>query len=236
VRPLSLRAGPPRAGTRALLLGGGQKRVPAEPVRAAANYESLRRTRLSVISDAACRAFYRRHGGVAYRSALHPATMLCATDPDGRRPFRSACSGDSGGPLVVGSTLAGIVSWGLRCGGDLDPTVFTDPSAHRAFLTSAAPVLGPVGSGDPAVLTGEPRVGATLTCATPRWLRQPDRITYSFDSYRFGRGRITRESGASTTYVVRSADGGRLVSCVATGSNAGGFETSRPSAALRIED
>ena len=81
--------------------------------------------------------------------------MLCATDPDGRSPFRSACTGDSGGPLVVGSTLAGIVSWGLRCGGDHDPTVFTDPAAYRAFLTAAQPVIAPVSSGAAAVMTGE---------------------------------------------------------------------------------
>ena len=91
--------------------------------------------------------------------------MLCATDPDGRAPFRSACTGDSGGPLVAGSALAGIVSWGLRCGGDHDPTVFTDPAAYRAFLTSAQPALAPVSSDAPAVISGTAKVGATLTCA-----------------------------------------------------------------------
>ena len=233
VKPLALRSRAPANGARALLLGAGQKTL-RKPVQAAANFESLRKATLAVISDGACRAFYRRHGGKAYRSALRPATMVCATDPDGRKPFRSACSGDSGGPLVVGATLAGIVSWGLRCGGDLDPTVFTDPSAYRPVLTAAAPVVGPIGSGDPAVLSGEPKVGATLTCASPAWLRQPDRIEYSFDSYRFGKGRITRQEGTATTYVVRPADAGRLVSCVATGSNGGGFESSAPSTALRI--
>jgi hypothetical protein len=43
---------------------------------------------------------------------------------------------DSGGPLVVGSTPGAIVSWRLRCGGDKDPTVFTDPWAYRSFLAS----------------------------------------------------------------------------------------------------
>ena len=234
VKPLALRSRAPAKGTRALLLGAGQKTVPRKPVQAAANFESLRKTTLTVISDGACRAFYRRHGGTAYRAALRSASMVCATDPDGRRPFRSACSGDSGGPLVVGSTLAGIVSWGLRCGGDLDPTVFTDPAAYRAFLTAPAPVLAPVSDGAPALLTGEAKVGATLTCTAPAWLRQPDRIAFAFDSYRFGKGRITRQKGAGMTYVVRATDAGRLVSCVATGSNGGGFETSTPSAGLRI--
>jgi len=234
VAPLRLRTAPPRAGTRALLLGSGQKSVPKKPVRAAANYESLRKATLSVISDAACGAFYRRHGGRSYRSALRATTMVCATDPDGRAPFRSACSGDSGGPLVAGSTLAGIVSWGLRCGGDHDPTVFTDPAAYRGFLTAAAPLLGPVSSGAPAILTGEARVGATLTCASPPWLREPERLRFSFDSYRFGKGRVTRQQGAPPAYVVRSADAGRLVTCVVTGITGGGFESAAPSASLRI--
>ena len=144
--------------------------------------------------------------------------MLCATDPDGRAPFRSACTGDSGGPLVAGSTLAGIVSWGLRCGGDKDPTVFTDPAAYRGFLTAAQPVAR---AGQQrtrrAADPGEAKVGAKLTCQSPPWIRQPDRITFSFDSYRFNQGRETRQQGSSATYVVRTQDAGRLVSCLATG-------------------
>jgi hypothetical protein len=84
------------------------------------------------------------------------------------------------------------------------------------------------------VLSGESRVGATLTCASPPWVAQPARITFAFDSYRFRRGRVTRPQGPSPTYVVRAADAGLTVSCAATGSTAGRFETSRPSAPLRI--
>jgi hypothetical protein len=232
--PLSLPSKAPGRGAPVLLLGGGQTSVPSKPVQSASARTSLRKATLTVISDGACGDFYRRRGGKAYGRALRPATMLCATDPDGRAPFRSACTGDSGGPLVRGTTLVGIVSWGLRCGGDHDPTVFTDPTAYRAFLTAPAPVPGPVSSGAPAVLTGEPRVGATLTCTSPPWVRAPAKITFAFDSYRFGQGRVTRQQGASATYVVRGADAGRLVSCAATGSNAGGFETTTASTALRI--
>jgi secreted trypsin-like serine protease len=234
VRPLTLPAKAPGHGAPVLLLGSGQTSVPSKPVHSAAAGSALRKAILTVISDGACADFYRRRGGKAYGHALRPATMLCATDPDGRAPFRSACTGDSGGPLVRGTTLAGIVSWGLRCGGDRDPTVFTDPTAYRAFLTAPAPVLAPASSGAAAVLTGEARVGATLTCAAPPWVREPAKVTFSFDSYRFGKGRITRQQGASAAYVVRTADAGRLVSCSATGSNGGGFETTAASAALRI--
>jgi trypsin len=232
VTPLTLRAAAPARGRRGLLLGRGQKRVPR--ASAAANYERLRKATLSVISDGACGAFYRRRGGPELRSALRPGSMLCATDPDGRVPFRSACTGDSGGPLVVGSTLAGIVSWGLRCGGDRDPTVFTDPAAHRAFLTSPTPAVAPVSSGEPAVLSGAARVGATLTCASPQWVMPPARITFSVDSYRFRQGRRTRQQGPLPTYVVGPGDRARSISCIATGETAGGFEATRPSAPLHV--
>jgi hypothetical protein len=233
-KPLTIRTHQHKAGQPALLLGRGQKTVPKHVVRSAGNYEKLRKATLKVISDGACGAFYRRHGGKTYRSAFRSVGMLCATDPDGRRPFRSACSGDSGGPLVVGTRLAGIVSWGLRCGGDKDPTVFTDPSAYRSFLLAPSPVLAPVSSGERAVLTGEARVGATLTCTSPPWYRQVDRVEFSFQSYRYQHGTITRQQGASATYAVRSGDAGRLVSCAATGINVAGFETSQPSVADRV--
>ena len=229
VTPLRLRRTAPARGTRAVVFGAGQTSIPR-----VAQLPSLRRATLATISDGACRDFYRRHGGRRYRSAVRPATMVCATDPDGRKPFRSACTGDSGGPLAAGSTLAGIVSWGLRCGGERDPTVFTDPAAYRDFLKAPAPVLAPVAADAPAVLSGEARVGATLTCTSPGWLRQPTRLTFAFDSYRFGRGHTTRQDGPSATYVVRPADAGRLVACLATGSTAGGWETTRPSEGLRI--
>lgn len=232
VTPLTLRAAAPARGRRGMLLGRGQKRVPR--ANAAANYERLRKATLTVISDGACGDFYRRRGGPALRSALRPGTMLCATDPDGRAPFRSACTGDSGGPLVAGSTLAGIVSWGLRCGGARDPTVFTDPAAHRAFLTAAMPAMAPVSSGEPAALSGEARVGATLTCTSPAWVTQPARITFSFDSYRFGQGRRTRQEGPLPTYVVGHGDSERWISCTATGETSGGLEATKPSAPLRI--
>jgi hypothetical protein len=229
VTPLRLRRAAPARGTRAVLFGMGQTSVPR-----AAQAPALRRATLAVISDGACRAFYRRRGTGSYRSALRPRTMVCATDPDGRRPFRSACTGDSGGPLVAGRTLAGIVSWGQRCGGDRDPTVFTDPAAYRTFLLDPAAVLAPVATDATAVLAGEARIGATLVCTPPARLHEPTRITFAFNSYRFGRGRTTRQDGPSATYVVRPADAGRLVACTPTGSTAGGYEATRPSEGLRI--
>jgi hypothetical protein len=39
---------------------------------------------------------------------------------------------------------------------------------------------------------------------------------------------------ASNTYAVRPEDAGRFVSCLVTGSNAGGFETTEPSEAMRV--
>jgi secreted trypsin-like serine protease len=67
---------------------------------------------------------------------LDPRTELCAggTGPD-------SCYGDSGGPLVVKGgrgqrMLAGVVSWGDRCGGRL-PGAYADVAALTPWLRRA---------------------------------------------------------------------------------------------------
>ena len=86
----------------------------------------------------------------------------------------------------------------------------------------------------PAVISGTAKVGATLTCESPSWIVQPDRISFAFDSYRFNQRRVTRQQGAAATYVVQKRDAGRVISCTATGSNGAGFETTAPSGSLRV--
>jgi hypothetical protein len=147
VKPLRL-VGPDRrrlirAGQGVRLLGRGATRPPrAYGGRSArllaGRRDRLRRTDLRVLSDASCARFWRRA-----REAFNPVTMLCAIDPDRRAPFRSACMGDSGGPLLAGRTgawaLAGIVSWGGRCGADRDPSVFTEVHRFAAFIGDPSP-------------------------------------------------------------------------------------------------
>ena len=226
------------AGRRVRVIGRGSTTPPPKAVGTAAAIKGLREADLIVWSDARCREFHRRHGGRTYRSAFDVATMLCAGDPDGKKPFRSACVRDSGGPLVTRAgpkwTLTGIVSWGLRCGADLDPTVFARVDNEARFVAAAEPVWAPIPGDQPATLTGDAKVGATLTCAAPPWVLEPDLLTFVFSSYRFGKGRITRQDSTRATYVVRTADAGRYISCSAVGRTAGGFVAAKPSKDLRI--
>ena len=86
----------------------------------------------------------------------------------------------------------------------------------------------------PAVISGTAKVGATLTCQSPTWIRQPERISFAFDSYRFNQGRVDAPAGRVSD--VRRAKAGRRgdSSRAGDGLNGGGFETTEPSAALRI--
>jgi hypothetical protein len=240
VKPVALAASSAAAaGRRVRVVGRGSTTPPPKAVGTAAAIKGLREADLIVWSSARCRDFHRAHGGRTYRSAFDAATMLCAGDPDGKKPFRSACVRDSGGPLLAraGSTwlLAGIVSWGLRCGADLDPTVFARVTGEAAaFVADDDPAWAPIPSDQPASIAGEARVGATLTCTAPPWVSEPDTVAFVFSSYRFGKGRLTRQDSARATYVVQKADAGRYVSCSAVGRSAGGFVAAKASKELRI--
>jgi secreted trypsin-like serine protease len=227
-----------RTGSRARVLGRGLTRAPRRAVGAQDGSAPLRAASLRVLSDRSCRAFYRRRGGSVYRSAFRPAGMLCAGDADFPRPTPSACVRDSGGPLVARRarawTLLGTVSWGLRCGAEGDPTVFTDVPRARAFVTAAEPVWAPSAGEQPATVTGDARVGGTLTCAAPPFDQPAAEVEYRWTSYRFQRGNVVRQESSSTSYAVRGEDAGRLILCTAIGYTAGGSSESRPSAGARI--
>jgi len=47
---------------------------------------------------------------------------------------KDACLGDSGGPLVVGNTLMGIVSWGIGCGREGIPGMYTNVANYVAWI------------------------------------------------------------------------------------------------------
>lgn len=47
---------------------------------------------------------------------------------------KSGCYGDSGGPMTIAGRLAGIVSWGPRCGSDKHPSVFTDVAYYHEWI------------------------------------------------------------------------------------------------------
>ncbi len=85
-----------------------------------------------------------------------------------------------------------------------------------------------------ASVTGEGRVGATLTCAAPPFSGAPTEVLYRWTSYRFQRGNRVRQQSASPAYVVRPEDADRLVFCTAVAWTAGGVAESRPSPGLRV--
>lgn len=55
--------------------------------------------------------------------------MVCAGEGG-----RDGCQGDSGGPLLLASRIAGIVSWGIGCGRDGLPGVYTNVAVLDGWL------------------------------------------------------------------------------------------------------
>jgi secreted trypsin-like serine protease len=203
----------------------------------------LRQTTLQTISDARCASYWRHYPNPAYhRNGFFGDVMLCAVDPRHGLPAhalrRSICQGDSGGPLLVrggagGFEQAGVVSWlGDRCGEG--PSVFAQVAALRAFIDQRDEPWAPVPADQAATITGDARVGATLTCASPPWKVAPTRIKYEWTSYRSLQGNLDVQHGPSPTYVVRQADLGRFVRCEAVGITAGGYATTRAAETARI--
>ncbi len=101
--------------------------------------------------------------------------MICAGGATSTGLPIDTCQGDSGGPLVSGSTLVGIVSWGIGCAGEddgrqirLTPGVYTRLGAYLPWLAKRG-----IGSDEPVTAPGAPTgVSATVTGAdeiTIRW-------------------------------------------------------------------
>ncbi|XP_005282343.2 coagulation factor XII isoform X1 [Chrysemys picta bellii] len=90
--------------------------------------ESLQEAVLPVIPHEQCRS-PELHG------ARITADMLCAGYLEGGT---DACQGDSGGPLVCEeqgrATLRGIVSWGVGCGEQDKPGVYTNVARYLAWI------------------------------------------------------------------------------------------------------
>jgi secreted trypsin-like serine protease len=205
--------------------------------------KGLRQTTLRTISDATCASYWRHYPNPAYhRNAFVGGVMLCAVDPRQGLPARalrrSICQGDSGGPLLArdraGSFVqAGVVSWlGDRCG--TGPSVFAEVAALRAFIDQRDEPWAPDPAGPPAKITGDARVGGTLTCTSPPWRIAPARIEYRWTSYRSLRGDRQVQRGPSPTYVVRPSDANRFVRCEVTGITAGGYASPAPAESPRI--
>ncbi|MCP3802148.1 serine protease [Allokutzneria sp. A3M-2-11 16] len=71
------------------------------------------------------------------RLTFDPRTQTCAAAPG-----RDVCKGDSGGPLMAAFSgrmhLVGVVSWGVVCGDQSKPAVYTKVSAFTDWIRSVA--------------------------------------------------------------------------------------------------
>ena len=224
VAPVRLGGSPLPA--QATILGMGRPVAPGSGASPGTFYDTtLREAPLRVMSDADCARKYRRargNGGERFDAAR----MLCGIDADGAAPLFSGCNGDSGGPFYSGTpavpVVHGVVSWGgLRCGADHLPSVFTDVSRFRAFVTDPTPAWAPTTTGTAvATLKGARRVGGRLTCVPPRFGNGATRFTTTW--LRVDRGR-QGTAARTKTYRVRRADRGHRINCRVTASNAGGY-------------
>ena len=99
----------------------------------------LQEVDVPVVGPAVCEEALRREG-LGQRFKLHPG-WLCAGGEDGK----DACSGDGGGPLVcqVGDSmeLAGLVSWGVGCGKQGVPGVYTNIAAYVNWIRETVNML-----------------------------------------------------------------------------------------------
>ena len=114
-------------------------------------------TTVPLVDDASCQNVLDQYGGEVTASS---ETCAGGTGTD-------SCYGDSGGPLVVVDAagvpkLAGVVSWGVECGGAA-PGVYAEVPALAGWITGITPDTPPVDrtdvSADCGVVdpeTGEP--------------------------------------------------------------------------------
>jgi hypothetical protein len=224
VTPMPLPAPGARLPKRVRLLGRGRTVPPGQGGNAPGQ---LREAQLASVSDSACSRYWRhRRGNGGERFSA--ARMLCAIDADGRAPLSSGCNGDSGGPMYSGTDrrprLLGVISWGgKRCGADHLPSVGGEVARYRGFVLAPAPVWAPRPT-SAIEISGDPRVGDTLTCAPPAFEAPVDAMTIQW-----------LDNGVLATgpsYTVQGREAGRHVSCRVTAGTAGGRTSVAASVAI----
>jgi len=123
-------------GTRCWVTGWGQDAFKEEGRLQA----RLQEVDVPVVGHRVCERALRRNGGMGRRFQLHPG-WICAGGERGK----DACSGDGGGPLVcqVGDSmeLAGLVSWGVGCGEEGVPGVYTNIAAYVNWISETISLI-----------------------------------------------------------------------------------------------
>jgi len=102
----------------------------------------LQEVDVPVVAPDYCQKALRREG-LGSRFRLHPG-WLCA----GGEAGKDACSGDGGGPLVCPApgqegrmSLAGLVSWGVGCGKEGVPGVYTNIATYVHWIRETVSIL-----------------------------------------------------------------------------------------------
>jgi hypothetical protein len=189
---------------------------------------TLRTAVLRTLDDSACTKAFRGYRGST--GEHFDPRMRCSIDADGRPPLSSGCNGDSGGPLWTGTPAhpvqLGVVSWGGdRCGADHLPSVFADVARYRSFIADPSPTWAPARTGAHVHISGTPRAGRTLRCATRGYVPEAGaRLGYSWivvgGGAHFGQ---PKPVGRGRTYTPARSDRGHHVACIADASNDGGY-------------
>lgn len=127
--PVAIASWTPADGTPTRILGWGQT-CPTDGCGGPS--QTMRQLDTSVVPDSSCSTT---------RGDIDPASELCIDNPDGQ----GACYGDSGGPAVtwadnqlwlVGATSRGT---GNQCASS--PSIFSDITVYRTWITSVTGVL-----------------------------------------------------------------------------------------------
>ena len=162
----------------------------------------------------------------AYGTGFKPEVMLAS----GRyikaeRIYAGGCSGDSGGPLMGAvdgkQVLVGLTSWGSAQGCDRGkPTIFTRVTYYLKNISNGIVLVSKAAKEynqaaptniEPASISGDARVGTTLTCDKGTWSEN----TVNFDLYWTSPNRISGER--NTSVLVTNEDAGQTFTCVVVG-------------------
>lgn len=121
----TLAASDPAVGTGLLVTGWGNTSTTGTSYPTA-----LRKVTVPLIATSTC------NGASAYGGDI-TARMICAGSMSGGI---DSCQGDSGGPLTRGSSLVGVVSWGIGCAQRNKPGVYArvSNSSINSFIRARA--------------------------------------------------------------------------------------------------
>jgi hypothetical protein len=192
----------------------------------------LRFAQVQIRSDKDCRSMFRALGA----NAFVPLKMLCTTDPDKAKPYRSSCYGDSGGPLVSqapdGSLVqVGTDGWGVACGfRHGDPEAYGLVPVIGEFALTPTPIWRPLALTRPR-LTGFAGVGHVVTCHPPQYA--PPRPAHPFYAF-FANGQILGRSRWSPTLKVTKGLRHKRIDCEVGAESKGGASSSLPSLSKRV--